>query len=65
MLNVGIIMLFTDINGSEMLGLFIDVTENSITVNFNHPLAGKVVWFDIEVLAIDPQLETTDAHTAG
>lgn len=63
--DVGTIMLFTGINGSEMPGLISDVADDAITVDFNHPLAGKVVWFDIEVLAIDPQLEATDAHTAG
>ncbi|MFT4465218.1 MAG: FKBP-type peptidyl-prolyl cis-trans isomerase [Sodalis sp. (in: enterobacteria)] len=63
--DVGTIMLFTGIKGSEMPGLISDVAEDSITVDFNHPLAGKVVWFDIEVLAIDPQLEATDEHTAG
>ena len=28
-----------------------------ITVDFNHPLAGQTVHFDIEVLEIDPALE--------
>ena len=30
---------------------------DSITVDFNHPLAGRTVHFDIEVLEIDPALE--------
>lgn len=63
--DVGTIMLFTGINGSEMPGLISEVAEDSITVDFNHPLAGKVVWFDIEVLQIDSQREATDAHIAG
>ncbi|HBD82126.1 MAG TPA: peptidylprolyl isomerase, partial [Leclercia adecarboxylata] len=29
----------------------------SITVDFNHPLAGRTVHFDVEVLEIDPALE--------
>lgn len=62
---VGTIMLFTGINGDEMPGLISEVAEDSITVDFNHPLAGKVVWFDIDVLEIDPQRETTDAHPAS
>ncbi|MGY2968976.1 FKBP-type peptidyl-prolyl cis-trans isomerase 2 [Ewingella americana] len=41
------------------------MTEDSITVDFNHPLAGQHIDFDIEVLEIDPQLEEKDANTAG
>lgn len=52
--DVGTMMLFTGINDTEMPGLISDVADDSITVDFNHPLADKVVWFDIELLAIDP-----------
>ncbi|TCV99109.1 FKBP-type peptidyl-prolyl cis-trans isomerase [Biostraticola tofi] len=62
---VGTIMLFTGINGSEMPGLIREVAEESVTVDFNHPLAGRKVWFDIDVLAINPQLEDTNAYSAG
>ncbi|MDR0218414.1 MAG: FKBP-type peptidyl-prolyl cis-trans isomerase [Enterobacteriaceae bacterium] len=54
---VGTIMLFTAINGSEMPGLIKEVTEGSITVDFNHPLADQNITFEIEVLEIDPQWE--------
>ncbi|WMQ74400.1 MAG: FKBP-type 16 kDa peptidyl-prolyl cis-trans isomerase [Sodalis sp.] len=40
--DVGTIMLFTGINGSEMPGLISDVADDSIAVDFNHQLAGKV-----------------------
>ncbi|MGP4123626.1 MAG: hypothetical protein ACTXOO_04090 [Sodalis sp. (in: enterobacteria)] len=59
------ISLFTGINGSEILRLIGVVVKDSITVDFSYPVAGKVVWFDMEMLAIDPQLEATDAHTSG
>lgn len=62
---VGTIMLFTAINGNEMPGIIQAVTDESITVDFNHPLAGRQVFFDIEVLAIDPRQEDLDAHLAG
>lgn len=54
---VGAIMLFTAMDGSEMPGVIRDVSCESITVDFNHPLAGQTVHFDIEVLEIDPVLE--------
>ncbi|MBF1994316.1 FKBP-type peptidyl-prolyl cis-trans isomerase [Serratia symbiotica] len=62
---VGTIMLFTAIDGSEMPGVVRAVVEDSITVDFNHPLAGHPVTFDIEVLAIDPQQEARHANIAG
>ena len=62
---VGAIMLFTGMGGSEMPGVIREVSGDSITVDFNHPLAGHRVQFDIEVLEIDPVLEANDANPAG
>ena len=50
-------MLFTAMDGSEMPGVIREINGDSITVDFNHPLAGQTVHFDIEVLEIDPALE--------
>lgn len=47
---VGAIMLFTAMDGSEMPGVIREVNGDSITVDFNHPLAGRTVHFDVEVL---------------
>ncbi len=63
--DAGTIMLFTSRDGSEMPGVVREVTEDSITVDFNHPLAGHPVTFDIEVLEIDPQQEKNHADIAG
>lgn len=62
---VGAIMLFTGMGGSEMPGVIREISGDSITVDFNHPLAGHRVQFDIEVLEIDPALEANDANSAG
>lgn len=62
---VGAIMLFTAMDGSEMPGVIHEINGDSITVDFNHPLAGQTVHFDIEVLDIDPVLEEIHAHSAG
>ena len=61
----GTIMLCTAMNGNEMPGIVQEVTEDSVTVDFNHPLALQDVTFDIEVVSIDPQEETTNANIAG
>jgi len=62
---VGAIMLFTGMDGSEMPGVVRDVNGDSITVDFNHPLAGQTIHFDIEILEIDPELEALNADPAG
>ena len=54
---IGAIMLFTAMDGSEMPGVIREINGDSITVDFNHPLAGRTVHFDVEVLEIDPALE--------
>ncbi|ANI30882.1 peptidylprolyl isomerase [Yersinia entomophaga] len=63
--DAGTIMLFTTRDGSEMPGVVREVAEESVTVDFNHPLAGQSISFDIEVLEIDPQQEESHANTAG
>ncbi|MTD41075.1 FKBP-type peptidyl-prolyl cis-trans isomerase [Erwinia sp. CPCC 100877] len=61
----GAIMLFTAMDGSEMPGVIREVSGDSITVDFNHPLVGHTIHFDIEVLEIDPALEEQHADSAG
>ena len=58
---VGAIMLFTAMDGSEMPGVIREISGDSITVDFNHPLAGQSIHFDIDVLEVDPALEESDA----
>lgn len=61
----GTIMLFTAINGNEMPGIIREVNGESVTVDFNHPLAGQNIHFEIEVLEIDPVLESVNADLIG
>lgn len=61
----GTVMLFSGINGSEMPGVIRDITGESVTVDFNHPLAGQRIQFDIEILEVDPPLESANADITG
>lgn len=49
---LGAIMLFKGMNGSEVPGVVREIVGDSVTVDFNHPLAGQKVHFDIELLAV-------------
>ncbi|EQB4331801.1 FKBP-type peptidyl-prolyl cis-trans isomerase [Providencia stuartii] len=62
---IGTIMLFTAMNGSEMPGVVKSIEGESVTIDFNHPLAEQQITFDIEVLEIDPQLESQNANING
>lgn len=62
---VGAIMLFSGMGGSEMPGVIREVSGDSITVDFNHPLAGHRIQFDIEVLEIDPVQGANDANSVS
>lgn len=62
---IGTIMLFSTMNGSEMPGIVKSIEGESITVDFNHPLAEQQISFEIEVLEVDPQLESQNANIDG
>ncbi|MFV9996375.1 MAG: FKBP-type peptidyl-prolyl cis-trans isomerase [Arsenophonus endosymbiont of Dermacentor nuttalli] len=62
---VGSIISFMAINGSEMLGMVKTVAEESITVDFNQPLAVHNIIFNIEVVEINPKWEGLNANIAG
>ncbi|ACY83431.1 FKBP-type peptidyl-prolyl cis-trans isomerase [Edwardsiella piscicida] len=61
----GAVILFTAADGAQMPGLVREIVGESVTVDFNHPLAGMPVTFDLEVLAIDPPQGDEHAHSAG
>ncbi|WP_341503062.1 FKBP-type peptidyl-prolyl cis-trans isomerase [Gallaecimonas sp. GXIMD4217] len=48
----GAIMLFAQPDGSEIPGIIRSVTDASVTVDFNHPLAGQEVTFEVEILEV-------------
>lgn len=62
---IGAIMLFSGMDGSEMPGVVRAINGDSITVDFNHPLAGQTIEFDVEILEIDPALEALHADSVG
>lgn len=50
---VGAIIAFTQPDGTELPGIVREVTGDSVTVDFNHPLAGQTLTFDVEILEVD------------
>jgi FKBP-type peptidyl-prolyl cis-trans isomerase SlpA len=53
-LEEGTIMGFAQPDGSEVPGIIRSVAGDSVTVDFNHPLAGQTVIFDVEIIDVQP-----------
>ena len=51
----GYIAGFLLIEGSELPGIIRAVEGMSVTVDFNHPLAGHTVTFEVEILGVDDE----------
>lgn len=51
-LTIGTIMGFTAADGNQYPGVIRAVEGDSVTVDFNHPLAGQSVVFDVEILDV-------------
>jgi peptidylprolyl isomerase len=51
-LTPGLTVQFTLDDGEEVEGVLVRVEKESVTVDFNHPLAGKALTFEIEVVSV-------------
>ncbi|QYJ85259.1 FKBP-type peptidyl-prolyl cis-trans isomerase [Shewanella mesophila] len=51
-LEAGVIVSFDGPGGSEIPGIVRDVIGDSVTVDLNHPLAGRAVTFELEVVQV-------------
>lgn len=52
-LEPGLLIAFTQRDGTDRPGLIRSVDEHEVTVDFNHPLAGHVVLLDVEIIQVD------------
>ena len=51
-LDYGVLVIFKDAAGAEMPGVVKEYNDKQVTVDFNHPLAGKVITFDVEIIQV-------------
>jgi FKBP-type peptidyl-prolyl cis-trans isomerase SlpA len=57
-LEPGLIIGFTTAEGEEIPGAVLSVTDDEVEVDFNHPMAGHTMVFEVEILDVVPA-ETT------
>ncbi len=50
----GLVISFQDAGSNELPGVVTDYDEESVTVDFNHPLAGRVISFSVQILQVNP-----------
>ncbi|WP_185759800.1 FKBP-type peptidyl-prolyl cis-trans isomerase [Vibrio pectenicida] len=50
---VGTVMAFSGAGGVEIPGVITEIAGDSVTVDFNHPLAGQDVTFEVEILSVE------------
>jgi len=53
-LEIGLVFSFADAAGGEVPGLIVAFDEEEVTVDFNHPLAGRTIHFDVLVHRVEP-----------
>ena len=53
-LEKGLVISFKDPAGGELPGVVSSFNEEEVTIDFNHPLAGRNIVFDVEIVSVEP-----------
>jgi FKBP-type peptidyl-prolyl cis-trans isomerase SlpA len=60
-LQPGVIIEFTTPAGDEIPGMITEVGGKQVTVDFNHPLAGHEITFEVEIISVKAGAEAAPA----
>jgi len=53
-LEIGLVFSFADAAGGEVPGMIIAFDDEEVTVDFNHPLSGRTILFDVLIHRVEP-----------
>lgn len=53
-LQEGLILSFADASQSELAGVVKSIGDDTVIVDFNHPLAGRNILFDVAIIDVQP-----------
>jgi len=53
-LHEGLVISFADASKAELPGVVTSFDDAEVVVDFNHPLAGRVIYFDVEIVDVVP-----------
>lgn len=51
-LSDGLLIIFNDAANAELPGVVKAFDDDQVTIDFNHPLAGKTLTFEVEILEV-------------
>lgn len=51
-LEPGLLVIFKDAAGGEMPGIVKTIHDKVVDIDFNHPLAGKIITFEVEIIGV-------------
>lgn len=54
-LEPGLVVTFQE-PGGEVPGVVTEFTEDRVTIDFNHPLAGQTILFEVKILQVQPSV---------
>lgn len=52
LLELGMVMHFADASGAELPGVIMALPDGVVVVDFNHPLAGRELVFEVDILRV-------------
>ena len=52
-LQLGLVVSFADASGAELPGVIVDIGDNVVAVDFNHPLSGRTITFDVTIHSVE------------
>ena len=52
-LQPGLVCSFADASGGELPGMIVSFDAKEVTVDFNHPLAGRTILFDVQIHRVE------------
>lgn len=53
-LEIGLVFSFADAAGGELPGMIVAFDDAEVSVDFNHPLSGRTILFDVQVHRVEP-----------
>jgi FKBP-type peptidyl-prolyl cis-trans isomerase SlpA len=53
-LSEGLLVIFNDAANTELPGVVKAFDDSQVTIDFNHPLAGKTLSFQVEIIEVQP-----------
>jgi len=53
-LQIGLVNAFNDAGGGELPGMIISFDDDEVSVDFNHPLSGRTILFDVLIHRVEP-----------